>query len=131
MTAALQASLHSSQVLEEQLSIISFSREFLQQLKAAMSALEVLWLREAPGEGQAVDVQLNGLIALCRQADLSGLHLSCAWPIDRQFAEQVHKVGLQLFVWTVNDGPVARELAQAGVDGITTDRPGWLRRVLE
>jgi len=30
----------------------------------------------------------------------------------------------------VNDPKVARRMADLGVDGITTDRPGWLRERL-
>jgi glycerophosphoryl diester phosphodiesterase len=33
-------------------------------------------------------------------------------------------------VWTVNDPAVARRMAALGVDGITTDRPAWLRERL-
>ena len=35
------------------------------------------------------------------------------------------------FVWTVDDAAVAKQLADAGVDGITTNRPQWLREQLK
>ena len=39
--------------------------------------------------------------------------------------------GLKFYVWTVNDAEVARRMMRIGVDGITIDRPGWLREQLE
>jgi glycerophosphoryl diester phosphodiesterase len=49
------------------------------------------------------------------------------WPIDQDFVREVKGAGLKMLVWTVNDAAIAKRLAAAGVDAITTDRPGWLR----
>jgi glycerophosphoryl diester phosphodiesterase len=43
----------------------------------------------------------------------------------------VKGAGLKMYVWTVNDAEVARGLVDAGVDGITTDKPQWLREQLK
>ena len=40
------------------------------------------------------------------------------------------KAGLKLYVWTVNDAELARKMIAAGVESITTDKPGWLREQL-
>jgi len=37
---------------------------------------------------------------------------------------------LKLLIRTVDDAVRAKELEAAGVDAITTNRPGWLRREL-
>jgi glycerophosphoryl diester phosphodiesterase len=39
--------------------------------------------------------------------------------------------GLKVYVWTVDSPVQARRLVKAGVDGITTNRPGWLREKLK
>ena len=44
--------------------------------------------------------------------------------------KQIRKAGLKLYIWTVDDPAVALRLAGAGVDGITTNRPKWLREQL-
>jgi glycerophosphoryl diester phosphodiesterase len=36
-----------------------------------------------------------------------------------------------LIAWTVDDPEVAKKLVELGVDGITTNRPGWLREQLK
>ena len=50
--------------------------------------------------------------------------------LDAAFARKVKSAGLKLYVWTVNDVALARRMVEIGVDGITTDRPGWLREQL-
>lgn len=42
-----------------------------------------------------------------------------------------HAVGLAVHVWTVDAADEMRRLAQLGVDGIMSDRPGLLRQVLD
>jgi glycerophosphoryl diester phosphodiesterase len=70
------------------------------------------------------------LITRCKEARLEGLNLNFRWPINKDFVAKVKTAGLKLFVWTVDDPAVARELVAAGVDGITTNRPKWLRQQL-
>ena len=38
-----------------------------------------------------------------------------------------HQLGF--YVWTVNDRRMAKMLTDVGVDGITTDRPAFLRSI--
>jgi glycerophosphoryl diester phosphodiesterase len=44
--------------------------------------------------------------------------------------DEAHRLGLRVVVWTVNDPGVMRSLIEAGVDGIITDYPDRLRRVM-
>ena len=48
--------------------------------------------------------------------------------VDQAFVERVQAAGLRLWVYTVNDGRRARQLADWGVNGIITNIPGILRR---
>ena len=48
--------------------------------------------------------------------------------IDVAFILHLRAAGLEVHVWTVNDAKLAQRMIDLGVDGITTDRPGWLRR---
>lgn len=45
-------------------------------------------------------------------------------------ATLVAALPVPLNVWTVNDPGVARRMAECGVAGVMTDRPGWLGRAL-
>lgn len=51
--------------------------------------------------------------------------------IDAARVAESHDRGTALFVWTINDEATIRVLAEAGVDGIYTDRPDLARRVID
>jgi glycerophosphoryl diester phosphodiesterase len=104
----------------------------MRQIKLALPALEVCWVAEfkrslptgrwRPGA--------EALIKQARDAGLDGLDLSGQGPVDAEFVRKVKDAGLSLYIWTVDSPPLAKRLIAAGVDGITTNRPGWLRERL-
>lgn len=50
--------------------------------------------------------------------------------VTRRFVKQAHARGVGVFVWTVNRPAVMRELLDLGVDGLISDVPGRVRRIL-
>ena len=70
------------------------------------------------------------LIAKAKAAKLDGLNVSYKGLAYEPFIKKVQAAGLELFTWTVNSPDVASRLAKLGINGITTDRPAWLRREL-
>lgn len=48
-----------------------------------------------------------------------------------RFIKSAHHAGINVFPWTVNDEPDMKKLLSGGVDGIMTDYPTRLRRVLD
>ena len=50
--------------------------------------------------------------------------------VDRRFLSAAHRRGVPVTVWVVNDPAEMRRLIDEGVDGITTDRPDLLNKVL-
>jgi glycerophosphoryl diester phosphodiesterase len=70
------------------------------------------------------------LISKAKAAKLEGINVSYKGLGDRAFLDKIKAAGLELFTWTVNSPDVARSLAKLGINGITTDRPAWLRREL-
>jgi glycerophosphoryl diester phosphodiesterase len=51
--------------------------------------------------------------------------------VTPEFVEEAHANGLAVHVWTINDRKEMEWLIEIGVDGIMTDRPILLERVLE
>ena len=51
--------------------------------------------------------------------------------VDARFVERAHEAGLAVHVWTVDDEAEMEELVDVGVDGIMSDRPTALERVLQ
>jgi glycerophosphoryl diester phosphodiesterase len=50
--------------------------------------------------------------------------------INEDFARKVRAAGLEFHIYTVDDPDLARRALTLGVDSITTNRPGGLRRDL-
>lgn len=72
--------------------------------------------------------KIRNLIARVEQSGLDGLDLTASKWIDKNLKDQMDRLGLKLYVWTVNDPKTARQLYKARIHGITTDRPSWLRK---
>ena len=124
-------SLARDAVADSQLVIIAFDRAVAVEAKRLLPAVEVHQLaawKKDPATGAWP--RLETLIADARADGLDGLNLESRFPIDAAFVASVHAAGLKLYVWTVDDPALARRLAVAGVDALTTNRPGWLRAQL-
>jgi glycerophosphoryl diester phosphodiesterase len=76
------------------------------------------------------DNTTDALIATARQYMLDGVDLDTRGPITAELVSNLKAAGLGIGVWTVDSPQRARELIAAGVEGITTNRPGWLRSEL-
>jgi glycerophosphoryl diester phosphodiesterase len=125
----LERVLAASRLRAEQKVIIGFGWETMRQAKERFPGLRVFWLAGADKNKRYAPV--GELIEKARAAKVDGLNLEKGFPIDRAFVEQVRAAGLQLYVWTVDEPEVAARLVAAGVDGITTNRPQWLRHAVQ
>jgi len=112
-----------------QLAIIGFSYETMVAARKKFPQFPVLWI-VGTGKKAGDHPPLDTLIEKAKAAGLNGLDLDYKLPIDAAFAAKAKAAGLQLYVWTVDDAAAAKRLSAAGVDGITTNRPGWMREQL-
>ncbi len=62
------------------------------------------------------------------EADFVAVNASYA---DRRFVRSAHRIGKEVYVWTVNDAPTMSAMLSRGVDGLITDKPALARSVLE
>ena len=116
----------------DQIVIIGFDLDTVKASKKCMPDLPTYWL-----VGTAKDKETEAWIphskSLVDQLAGSGLDgLDVHWAgVTEEFMQIVRAANLGLQVWTVNDPVEAARLAKLGVQGITTDRPGWLRSQLK
>jgi len=107
-----------------QLEIHSFDYPTCVAAKKLLPDTPVSYLSQS---GASVD----DLIAKAVAAQLDGLSLEDQPTIDAAFVQKIHAAGLTVRVWTVDDPSEARRLRACGVDGVITNRPGWLRSQLD
>jgi glycerophosphoryl diester phosphodiesterase len=116
-----------------QFRLIAFDFETLVKSKSLMPALKTLWIvngKKDPVIGKKIYPDLAGLAEKAAAAGIEGLNLNFGFPLDGDAIEAIKAKGLTVAVWTVNDPAVAKRLAMAGVDVITTDFPGKVRAEL-
>lgn len=121
---ALRRSLDSFLSPSKRLVFIAFSLETLRQIKQELLHIPALWI-----VGLNPDMpEAEALTASAREAGLDGLNVGPSGPPNREFVRQVRDAGLCCAAWTIDDPAEARRLLDVGVDALTTNRPGWLRR---
>lgn len=129
---ALEVAMKASGKTPQQLRIITFYLDTAEASKARFPKHPVYWLVSYAKNKQTEKYpELDDLIAKAKAAQLDGLNLDYKFPIDEAFVKKVHAAGLKLYTWTVDDPEVARAEVKAGVDGITTNRPKFLREQLK
>lgn len=128
----LQRQLATAKRPVAETAIISFNKEVIAECKKTIPLCKAYWLASIKRDKQTGEWNhtAESLIATAKQLHADGLDLSACDLIDRDFGDKVKSSGLELLVWTVNDVKVARQMIAAGVQGITTDRPQWLRQEL-
>lgn len=130
---AVEKAIRQSGKTPAQLAIISFHAESLAEAKRRLPQIAAYYLasfRQDPA-APAWTPDAETLIAQAQAIRADGLNLSAPGPIDGVFVQRVKAAGLALYVWTVDDPDIARQMAAAGVDGITSNRAAWLRADLQ
>jgi glycerophosphoryl diester phosphodiesterase len=109
--------------------VISFAMDVVVAVKAQLPDVPAYWvvrLRDSAGPTWTA----NALIENAKAIKADGLDLSADSIITADFVRRMTEDSLPVYVWTVNDPGVAMQMRAAGVAGIATDRPGWLRAEL-
>lgn len=125
--------LSRSTLTPEQTVIIGFNYDTMKQVRQRIPKSQTYWLSGFKNDKKTgvSTPTVDDLIKKATSAKLTGVNVNYKGPIDAAFTRKIQAAGLKLLVWTVNDANVARKLKKAGVDGITTDKPEWLRQQLQ
>jgi glycerophosphoryl diester phosphodiesterase len=106
----------------------SFSLPTMEVVKREFPDIEAAWLcgLSQPTAPEAAR-ETDALIRQAVEAGMNGLHLRASPFMDARMVKDVKAARLKFRVWTVDSAPIARRLAGLGIDGIITNRPGWIR----
>lgn len=129
----LTAVLHRSHLCPEQVKLIGFKLDTMAEAKKSLPQHEVFFLFNIKmnGKNNTIKPELDEMLAKAQRANADGLDVWACRAVDKTFVSKVKAVGMKLYVWTVNDPLEAKRFVDVGVDGITTDRPQWLKMKLQ
>ncbi|OUT65468.1 MAG: hypothetical protein CBB70_11220 [Planctomycetaceae bacterium TMED10] len=115
--------------LQSQLVLIGFNAPLIENIKRKLNAMTALLCVSANDVDTVAwdEASVERLIDEVKQRKLDGVDLDAKGSIEREAVERFHHADLSCCFWTVDDPADARQLAQCGVDGLTTNRPEWLR----
>lgn len=115
----------------ERVCVASFSDRRLSYLRVALGG--DVCTAAGPREVARVRAAASTRRAVQLSADVLQVPRGAAGPValvDRAFVATAHAAGVPVHVWTVNDEPTMHRLLDLGVDGLMSDDPTLLRRVL-
>jgi len=128
---ALKEQFESMRERAAQLAVITFNHEAAVKTKEALPWVKLYFLASGKGKDRKPRTDLAELIADAKANHFDGLDLGSDWSWSAAMVKQIHDAGLQAYVWTLDDPARGRELADFGVDGITTNDPVVMRAALE
>ncbi len=112
----------------DQIVLISFSLDVVKSSKHLMPDIPAYWILGTRRDEYTKECIYHdlGWITTAQKYSLDGLDVHSEG-LTKDFADAVRATGLGLYVWTVNDPVEAERLMKLRVQGITTDRPAWLK----
>jgi glycerophosphoryl diester phosphodiesterase len=122
----------NSKLQPAQIKLIGFDRDVMTNAKQDFPQNEVFWVNNIKQfeNLNSWQPEIARIINEAKQAGLDGLDFSASKIIDKALVNLVKSAGMKVYVWTVNDPTEAMQLIEADVDGITTDRPQWVKAQL-
>lgn len=124
---ALRQTLRKAELSAEQTVLIGFDYLTMKAAKEQFPELQVQWLVNYNRDSRGYYPTAAWLAEHASAAKFDAVSLHYEWPIDGGFVGQLKMSGLKIYTWTVDDVTMARRHIAAGVNGITTNRPGRLR----
>jgi len=111
----------------QDIAIVSFDLRTLKLAKQKIPEVDLYWIHDLP----ELDSYLTDwIIDKSLKEGIKGLMFSES-TIDEDIIQAAQEVSLDVYSWTINSAVVARQFAKWGLNGIITDRPGWLRNQLK
>lgn len=130
----LKTELATMEFPSKQLRIICFQDAVVAAAKQALPDIQAYLLSdfEFSAKEQTVSPTAEELVARATAAGADGVGLKAnVTVVTRQLIDTCRQSGLSVHVWTVNDPQIARTFQDLGIDSITTNFPGLIKRELQ
>ena len=116
----------------KQLEFISFNYDTICMTKRVFPNNKCLWLLDLDYNPEtAKNIPLNKeIIDKVKQHNLDGINVFAGKIADESFFKTMHQENFEVYLWTINEVDHAKQYIPFSPDGLTTDRPKYLKEQL-
>ena len=127
----LKKLLSTAPLASAQILLAGFGLKKMSVVKKAFPDYRVFRIKRIDSENLIFkSLRIDRMVAACRKNGLDGLSLSYSRWLTKKNADKIKESGLKLFIWTVDNPRRALRLKKLGVDGIISNRSGFLKEKL-
>ena len=127
----LKLNIQKSKLKPDQVKIMGFNFTTLKKARIVFNNYETFWLRKFGVESTPFfNLNNNKIIEAALKNKFNGINIRYSKYLNKYLVKKIHENGLKIFVWTVNSIEASENLIKLGVDGITSDKPFWLKKQL-
>ncbi len=125
--------LSQSKLNHNQIEIIAFDINTMAKAKQLMPEYRMLWLLSLDYKlpWQLVPHNTKQIIKKVNKSNLDGINVWAGKLLTHSFISEFKEAGLLVYTWTVDDPEKAKTIINYGIDGLTTNRAGWMMEQLE
>ncbi len=129
----LMYELTQSNLQSTQIELIAFNVSTIAKAKKLMPEYSMLWLLSLDYNlpKWLVWKSTSRIIKKVKKLNIDGVNVWAGEILTNGFISEFKKAGLLVYSWTVDNPKKAISLLNKGVDGITTNRAGWMAKQLE
>jgi glycerophosphoryl diester phosphodiesterase len=129
----LKQVLDASTLKPDQTIVIAFDESVVKAVKEQIPDIKAYWLTgyKQDKETGAWSPTLGEVLAALKRTGADGVDTKAEKAVvNARFIRAIRQSGYEVHTWTIDDPKEARHFQELGVDSITTNVPGALRKVL-
>ncbi|MGI9242338.1 MAG: glycerophosphodiester phosphodiesterase [Verrucomicrobiales bacterium] len=129
---ALKGEIEKCSLQPGQITIISFKKAVVAGAKETLPEIKAYWLAafESDKESGELTPTQASVFQTLRQVRADGFSCRDHESLDSDFLVALREMGCEAHCWTIDDPQRARELAEMGMQSITTNRPAPVGKAL-
>lgn len=128
---ALKEALAGAGLQPGQAIVMSFDARVIGEAKRLLPRLKALWLTDfKAGPEAGVRPSAKEILQTLDKTGADGVGCRAHPVVDQAFMQALRAAQKEVHLWTVDDVALAKRYLQLGVDSLTSNRAGWLKRQL-